>query len=262
MNYRFDSVNEEADRILLSRLADLVVLADKRGRSCFSAFLNEHEQALAVQYGLLVGGGARCFFEGGYGGAQRRVFCAVPQDYADCISLDETDYPFTALTILFPKGYTVSHRDVLGSLMALKIKREAVGDILVGDCLAVVFLLDAALALALSELKKVGNVGIECRPGKPQMLPLAFKTETCTGVVSAIRLDAVVAMLTSTGRADSARLVEQGCVQKNAQTQVSVSKDVTEGDKLSVRGFGKFVIAAIGSPTKKGRLHITYLKYI
>ncbi len=262
MKFCFDSVAEESDRVLLSRLADLAVLAQRRGRPCFSAFLNEHEQALAAQYGLLSKGEVCCFFEGGFEDAQRRVFCAVEKGYSDWISLDETDYPFTALTILFPKGYTVSHRDVLGSLMALRIKREAVGDILVGDCLAVVFLLRAAARLAMSELFKIGNVGVECRPGKPETLPPAFKTETCTGVVSAMRLDAVVAMLAGISRADSAHLIGQGCVQKNAQTQTSVSKEVAQGDKLSVRGFGKFAIASIGSPTKKGRLHITYLKYI
>ncbi len=261
MNRRFDSVSEEADRLLLSKLADLCVLADRRGKPCFSAFLNEHEQALAVQYGLLSPQSHR-FFEGGFEDAQRRVFCAVAQEVANRISLDETDYPFTALTILFPKGYAVSHRDVLGSLMALRVKREAVGDILVGDCLAVVFLLDAAAKLALSELRKIGNVGVECRLGRPESLPPAFKTEPCTGVVSTMRLDAVVAMITGGSRSDSARLIAQGCVQKNAQMQESASKEVAEGDKLSIRGFGKFVIAAIGSPTKKARLHITYLKYI
>lgn len=262
MNRRFDSVVEESDRILLSRLADLIELAEKRGSLCFSAFLNEHEQALATQYGLLNIGEGFCFFEGGFEDAQRRIFCAVAKGYSEWISLDETDYPFRALTILFPKGYTVSHRDVLGSLMALRIKREAVGDILVGDCLAVVFLLNAAAELAMSELIKIGNVGVECRLGKPEVLPSPFKTETCAGVVSAMRLDAVVAMLAGISRTDSVRLIEQGFVQKNAQTQASVSKEVAQGDKLSVRGFGKFIIAAIGNPTKKGRLHITYLKYI
>lgn len=261
MNRRFDSVEEETDRLLLSRLADLCDLAEKRGKPCFSAFLNEHEQALAVQYGLLNTSGVRCLFEGGYEGAQRRMF-AVANGCTDRISLGETDYPFTALTILFPKGYTVSHRDVLGSLMALRIKREAVGDILVGDCLAVVFLLDAAVELALSELLKIGHVGVKCQRGKPEALPPAFKVETCAGVVSAMRLDAVVAMLTGESRANSVRLINQGYVQKNAQTQTSLFKEVAEGDKLSVRGFGKFMIAAIGSPTKKGRFHITYLKYI
>lgn len=262
MNRRFDSVIEESDRMLLLRLTDLCDLADKRGKPCFSAFLNEHEQALAEQYGLLKTNGVCCFFQGGFEDAQRRVFCAVAPDYADRISLDETDYPFTALTILFPKGYTVSHRDVLGSLMALRIKREAVGDILVGDCLAVVFLLDTAAKVALSELEKIGNIGVACRLGKPAALPAAFTTETCTGVVSAMRLDAVVAMLTGTSRADSVRLITQGYVQRNAQLQDSVSKQIIEGDKLSVRGFGKFIISTIGSPTKKGRLHITYLKYV
>ena len=261
MNRRFDSVGEASDRILLSKLADLCDLADQRGRPCFSAFLNEHEQALARQYGLL-SPQTRRFFEGGFVDAQRRVFCALPEEATDRISLDETDYPFTALTILFPKGYAVSHRDVLGSLMALRIKREAVGDILVGDCLAVVFLLDAAAKLARAELQKIGNVGIECRPGKPESLPPAFKTETHDGVVSAMRLDAVVAMLANVSRAESVGLITQGSVQKNAQPQQSASKEVAQGDKLSIRGFGKFTIAAIGNPTKKGRLHITYLKYI
>ncbi|MBP1556951.1 MAG: hypothetical protein J6A76_03455 [Oscillospiraceae bacterium] len=258
---RFGFVADESDRAVLQRLCDIAELAEKRARPCFSAFLNEHEQAVAQQNRLGLPGDELRFFAGGFDDAQRRVFCALPMGfYTD--SLDEDDYPFCAVTMIIPKGYSVTHRDILGSLMALKIKRESVGDILVGEGIAVVFLLRPAAKLVIDELTTIGRVGIKCSLGAPEVLPAAYKTEDHVGVVASMRLDAVLAMLINVGRSQSAKMITQGLVQQNAQVITSVSKEVLAGDKISVRGFGKFLIDDIGGQTRKGRLHIAYKRFI
>ena len=258
---RFGFVADESDRAVLQRLCDIAELAEKRSRPCFSAFLNEHEQAVAQQNRLVLPGDELRFFAGGFDDAQRKVFCALPTGFYTN-SLGEDDYPFCAVTMLIPKGYSLTHRDILGSLMALRIKRESVGDILVDDGTAVVFLLRPAAKLVTDELSVIGRVGVKCSLGAPEILPAAFKTESCSGVVASMRLDAVVAMLTNTGRSQSAKAITQGLVQQNAQVVTSVSKEVAAGDKISVRGFGKFLIDDIGGQTRKGRLHIAYKRFI
>lgn len=258
---RFGFVADENDRAVLQRLSDIAELAEKRGRPCFSAFLNEHEQAVAMQHRIISPNDELRFFSGGFDNAQRRVFCALPQHF-DINYLNEDDYPFCAVTIIIPKGYELSHRDILGSLMALMIKREAVGDILTGEDMAVVFLLKSAAKLVLEELCKIGRVGVKCLYGAPDILPEAFKTEDCAGVVSSMRLDAIVAMLTGMSRAQCVKAISQGLVSQNAQVSDSVSKEVLVGDKISVRGFGKFLIDDVGGLTKKGRLHVAYKKFI
>ena len=260
MDERFRFVSDEADRAVLVRIKDIVSSAEKWRKPCFSLFLTEHEQAVIEQYFAYALNG-NCSFFGGYDMAERRVFCAFPDEMTQN-SFEYEDYPFKALTIILPKGYTLTHRDILGSLMGLKIKRESVGDILIGESYAVVFLLDAAAKLALSELDKIGRVGVKCNLGLPEVLPAPYKLLECRGVVSSMRVDAIVSMLTDISRSESARLINQGLVLRNAQVINSTSKDISEGDKISIRGYGKFKIESIGGETRKGRLHIIYNKYI
>ena len=152
---------EGEGQALLARLADLAESAGRWGKPCFSAFLTEHEQAVARRMHPVPG--VSFSLEGGHPDAERRVFAAVP----DQISLEKIDYPFDALTILMPRGYSVSHRDALGSFMALGVKRETLGDILVGNSLAVVFALRPAALLILGELRQIGRVGVRCSCGLP-----------------------------------------------------------------------------------------------
>ena len=259
MSQRFDFVSDENDRAVLMRVSDLISSAEKWGKACFSNFLTEHEQAVISEHfrGRM---GELNYFYGGYEQAARKVFCALPEFFG--YSDTQVDYPFEAVTMLIPKGYTVTHRDILGSLMALRIKREAVGDILVGDCLAVVFICEPAASLVVAELTKIGGVGVSCCFGAPDVLPAPYKLEQHSGVLSSMRLDAVVSLVADLSRSESARLINAGLVMRNAQTVTNVSKEVNEQDKISIRGHGKYQIENIGGTTRKGRLHIIYNKFI
>ncbi len=259
MGQHFDFISDEKDRAVLMRVSDLIASAEKWGKPCFSNFLTEHEQAVISEQ-LRYRMGKCNYFYGGFELAQRKIFCALPEFFR--YSEDPVDYPFKAVTMLFPKGYNVTHRDILGSLMALRIKREAVGDILVGDCLAVVFICEPAASLVLSELDKIGGVGATCKEGAPEILPDPYKLEQHNGVLSSMRLDAVVSLITDLSRSESAKLINSGFVMKNAQTVTSASKEVVEQDKISVRGHGKYQIESICGTTRKGRLHIIYNKFI
>lgn len=57
-------------------------------------------------------------------------------------------------------------------------------------------------------------------------------------------------------REAAARLIESGQVEKNHRPCLSVSETVREGDVLSIRGKGRFLVDRIGPPTKKGRLFL------
>ena len=259
MERRLSFVADEADRAVALRIMDICSSAEKWHKPCFSHFLTESEEAVAKE--LLRYQFDEChYFYGGWDGAERKVFCAVPDNFY--FDRSEDVYPFKAVTMLFPKGYNVTHRDILGSIMSLRIKREAVGDILVGDCLAVVFLLDPSASLVVSELTKIGGVGVRCSMEMPEELPPLYRTESHSATVSSLRADAVVSAVCNISRSDSAALIAQGLVSKNARVVNSSSASIEEKDKLSIRGHGKFQIENVGGLTRKGRLHIVFNKYI
>jgi RNA-binding protein YlmH len=80
--------------------------------------------------------------------------------------------------------------------------------------------------------------------------------------VSSARLDGVVRALTGKSREAAADMIRAGLVELRYQPTENVSAEVKEGDILSVRGFGKYVIGETDGQTRSGRLKIRCRKYI
>ncbi|MEG1773343.1 MAG: YlmH/Sll1252 family protein, partial [Oscillospiraceae bacterium] len=221
----------ESEQMFAARMEELSHRAQQRSTPCFSHFLDERQQAIASQ--AAADGVLRLY--GGYPNAERVMLGIWP----DFLEPSDQAFPIETVTFRFRKGMGISHRDLLGTLMSLKIKREAIGDLLVGDALAVAFVSEAMVLPILQEITKIGGVGVTCVRGMPESLPAARKIEPHDGVVSSMRLDCVVALLASVDRAEAQRLIRSGSIFRNAQSVDSVSKETCEGDKLSIRGVGK-----------------------
>ena len=126
------ALNEE-ERFLAAHISDLQRLSAKSGVPRFSAFLNEREAVVAAR---AVKG--RPEFFGGYDGAARTVCGFFEDTYAEEMPHEEL-FPVRAVTFSFRERDNPTHRDFLGALLALGIKRELLGDILVAEDYAVVF---------------------------------------------------------------------------------------------------------------------------
>lgn len=248
------------DALLQKRFLELAEKAYARGTYTFTNFLGLAEQDLfALVRRELVHVPHSLF--GGCDGCERVMVRFGDRD------LCGYDQPFPILCVkaapLSQKfADKLTHRDFLGALMNLRIKREAIGDILVGEGLAVAFLWEPVFQPVLDELAKVGRVGVTLTPGLPEQLPQAHSFAEINGTVSSLRLDSITALVTRQGRDAAARLIRSGQVSVNALAVDSVSRRVDAGDTISIRGHGKFIVREIGAPTKKDRLHITCLKYI
>ncbi len=157
----------------------------------------------------------------------------------------------------------LSHRDWLGSLMSLGIKREILGDITVWDDFhAVVFCQTKSAAYLISELKKAGRDAVCAAPCR---LPEGFVPRQqyvpVTGTVASPRVDGVVRTLCNVSRDDAAVMIQRGLVELNYDPIEKTDVSVAAGDIISVRGYGKFKIDEIGRPTQRGRMHLAARKY-
>lgn len=63
------------------------------------------------------------------------------------------------------------------------------------------------------------------------------------------------------GPGKAAALIESGRVQLNWRECTKPDRQVSAGDTVSARGFGKFELTEIGGLTKKGRIPITVKCY-
>ena len=94
-----------------------------------------------------------------------------------------------------------------------------------------------------------------------ETLPEAEKRERTVFTVSSLRLDCVISAVFSLSRNQATEFIEQKLVRVNSFVAEKPTKQITEGDKISVRGKGKFTLKLLSGETKKGRLKIIVEKY-
>ena len=248
-------MNGDERKLLEARLADCVRLGEKR--PAFLGFLELSERAEAEAYLRRTRAENWCFF-GGWEDAERVMLGVFP----DYLEADASLFPLLGLTVRFRKQDTLSHRDVLGSFMAQGVVRASVGDILVEAGRAVLFVKTELAPHFLSQIEKIGRVGVQVSEGFETPLPAAHKFQPVGGVVASERLDCLVALLAGTSREKAAQMIAGGLVSVNHSETLSASARVASGDVISIRRCGRFIVDALGPKTKKGRLSIQCRKYI
>lgn len=247
----------EQDSVFLARVEDSVNICRLRSIPKFIGFIDEHQVVLAKRQLDSMGFSNYCF-RGGYDDAKRVFLCILP-DYMSCEEHDE--YPVFCCYFRFRDCDKLSHRDFLGSLMALSIKRETIGDILVKDGEAVVFTTETVSRMIVSDITKIGRVGVRVTREFVTPFPFVQEFEISEGTVSSLRLDCVVAFITNLSREKSAALITAKNVSINHFECTDLSKNLCIGDTVSIRGYGRFVLNEIGSVTRKGRIKIIVKKY-
>ena len=111
---------DKQDRDVIHRLADQASQSDRRNTVLFSDFLTLNERRLLREQERIIGG--KIVLSGGYESAERQVAAFLP----DALSYEWT-FPIVCISIVPVSARfaeTLSHRDVLGSLMNLGIDRK------------------------------------------------------------------------------------------------------------------------------------------
>lgn len=245
------------EKLFYDRLSDLVHGVERDWTARFTFFLDERQQALAQRH-LHYSGFHHFMLYGGFDKAGRKLLGLFPE-YMEPIG---EDFPLQAVTLHYRAADKPRHQDILGTLMGLNVKRELIGDILIADEFAVIFLLEPANTLVLTELNKIGRAGVKVTQGLPAQLPEPYTLKPIGGTVSSLRLDCLVAFFTNLSREKASQLIRSGQVSLNFFEVDEISHPVAEGDIFSIRGYGRFVLSHVGGLSQKGRLHLTGHQYV
>jgi len=240
--------NSKEDKVLLSRVDDVVTLCSVRNKPCFLGFLNEREAYIVKEY--LSWNADNTYFYGGYDNAKRVFLCCSNS------SVTEEEYPIKVVCFKFRAVDKLSHRDFLGALMSLGLERSCVGDIIVNDGYAVCYVKTEVYDFVTSQLFKIGRVGVKIIPQKDCKITFDEKTEEITVNISSMRLDVIVSAITGFSRSKTNEFILLGKVFVNYSETQNFSYKTEIGDILTLRGFGKYVIKELAGETKKGRLRI------
>lgn len=243
-----------SDITVSDRVSDAIALCELRGVPRFVGFLSVAEAAECTP--ILQNVKHRFF--GGYESAER-TFLGVFPNWCEA---ENEIYPIVPITFSFRTCDKLSHRDFLGAILSLGLSRETVGDILIEKGRAVAFVTLDIAEYILSQISKVGSVGVELSRGFKGSLPNLSRVLECSATVASLRADCVVSALISKSRNTAVELIEKALVSVNSVALSKPTKTILQNDIISIRGFGRFKITANGDTTKKGRIVLKYNKYI
>ncbi len=237
------------DRLLLSRAYDAIELSERTSSPRFLGFLNEHELSFLKAN---ISPKRDVSYFGGYPDAVRLMMGAGAEEYS---------FPITALEFSYKQEFDLRHRDFLGALMALGLRRDTLGDILCEPGRAVVFVRDDVAEYVLSQVDKIGRVGVKVGYADLTALPVPDDVEEQVFTLSSLRLDAFVAAATGLSREKAARLIKSELVTVDHVIKTDVSAQLYEGATVTIRKYGKFVLSASLGLSRKGRLRVSVKRF-
>lgn len=195
-------------------------------------------------------------FHGGYDAAERKRALILPP-YTEC---SMADFSLSLFQLEYPvKFSTITHPQLLGSLMGLGLIREKFGDLLFQD--------DAIQFVATTEIadyirihfNKVGSTQVSCKEmALTDIIQPAEEWLEGSGTISTARLDAVLAEIFRLSRGKAVELIEHNHVKLNWKQVNKPSEAIQAGDYLSLRGHGRSQLLSNEGLTKKGKQRITY----
>lgn len=156
----------------------------------------------------------------------------------------------------------LGHRDFLGAILNLGIDRSVLGDIVITENGAYIFIKENMAEFVADGLTKVRRTAVKCQITDKLPEGELYKTKEIRVQAVGERIDALVAKVFSISRDDSATLFSRGLVFISGKCCESVSHKLKEGDIVSVRGYGRFIYHGIDGHTKKGKLNILIEQYI
>ena len=191
--------------------------------------------------------------DGGYEDSERKIIYIFPyyieqDDVGGGIKVIQIEGNF--------KFKSISHKDYLGALLGLGIKREKIGDILIHDIFCQVIVSHDICDFIVINLEKVSRNKVKVKEIAVEDIvknELNFKEISFT--VSSLRIDSIISGVYNLSRTESVKLIKGEKVNVDYEKITSPSKDIKSSSLISVRGHGR-VIVEVGDLTKKGRTKI------
>lgn len=184
----------------------------------------------------------------------RRVISFNKEEY--------NEYPVSLLKIQCNTKFSkLEHKDYLGSIMALGINRNKIGDLILKDDGCYVAVHHSIIDFLISNLSKIKNLNCKCEVlyNLDDIPKPSYEEKNI--IITSKRLDCVVAALQNISRSKALDNITSGSVLLDYRITKDKSKEVCEGSRLTIRGLGKFKISNIFGTTKNGRLKLTVFKY-
>lgn len=241
---------------IIPNLYDKIIIAEKTGKTVYSNdFYPPNVWSLLMNMGS-------CFdisFDtcGVFDDSERRVIGMGR-------SGEFNDFPVKLVKIKASTKFSdIGHKDYLGAIMSLGIKREKFGDLILDDGVCFAAVHEDVCSYLEANLTKVKNSPCNVEvldPGSTEKPKHKFELMRIAS--TSLRLDCVTAGICGISRTKSEELIRQGKVLVNYTAATKRDLEIKENDLIVIRGYGKFIFNEIEGSTRSGRLKIELKKFI
>ena len=176
------------------------------------------------------------------------------------INSEYTEIPTDIIAVDELNSDIVTHRDILGTLMSLGIKRCKIGDIVINKR-AYFEIKNEITPYILSNLLKIKNKNVKPYIYKGE-IEKTYNFSELFLTVSSQRADCIIGSIAKLSRENAKEYILCGNLSVNSKLMDNPSKPISEGDVISLKGYGKYIFSEISGNTKKDRLKILIKKYI
>lgn len=191
---------------------------------------------------------------GGYEGAER---CRVLL-HPSYITPEEEDFKLQLVEIRGDQRFhTLQHRDVLGALLSIGLKREKFGDILLDGQSCQTVVASELFDFIRLQVKQIHRIPVELEAVPWSQLKLGTQEWTeKTVTVASPRIDALIGEVFRLSRAKALIPIRAGKVKVNWKVEDDPSARIEAGTVVSMAGFGRFQVLEMTENTKSGRIRV------
>ena len=256
---------KQEDKMCLSQILDKIEFSKSKQKIEYTDFLDMYQVSLVENFFRKIKFKNYKLY-GGYEEAERKVAIIYPEKYDEEMIKKNYNKILKVVKIILPeeeKG-KYSHRNYLGGIVKIGLKREKVGDIVVSKKGAEIITLTEFSKILLQQLPSLTRFEnskiIEKEIDKLEIQEVNI--EEVKIIVPSLRMDNIVSDLIRTSRNKAVEVIKQERVFVNGQNETKPSKLIKIGDKITVRGKGRFVVKQIEGTTRSGRTVLVIEKFV
>lgn len=256
------------DKLLEAKIADKIKFVQNRNRFVTTDFLDMAQKSQVKE--ILEKRDIKSYeFFGGFPQAERTMLIIYPEEFMNydlegALNKLYSD-KISVIRITLPKEQwgTYEHRNYLGALIKLGLKREKIGDIIVREDGADIIVssdIEDFLLTNLKDLTRFQSAKIEkilisdisVIEEEPQIIKIN---------VPSMRLDCIVGELARCSRSNASILINTERVFVDFKEEIRGTRQIKENEMITIRGKGRFKILRTLGNTRSGRINLEVQKW-
>ena len=240
----------KGDEVFVKKIIDYKSQAIDHQRMILTPFLNPHEQDIVYQ--IIGNHDIQVVSFGGFTGAENQRMIICPEFY----EIDSDDFQIVVIQVEYNCQFgKLQHKDVLGALMNMGIKREVIGDIYDGENIYFACT-NQTFPFIQDELKQIKRSKVHLKQVN-EVIRIEHEYTAKTFILSSLRLDKVVSTMFKVSRQNASEAIRSGIVKVNHKDVEEVSFLCHNNDIISFKRHGRVKLIDENRMTKQGNYVVT-----